>query len=112
MSVAIFWLLLISDPAYAACNATTMAFRSAALAGSPLGFEAVFAPECTTAPGGNVLAPRRGFPLNRSDPESVPMGAEAPAALPLFVRMPGTARTKVIPPVLTFAVSPPKFPLM
>jgi hypothetical protein len=86
-----------------------MAFISEVPEGSPLGFAAVFAPVNTTLSGLNPLAPRNAFPLNRREPESDESDTGFPLVVPLFVTMLGTANTYTTPPVVVFAVSPPKF---
>jgi hypothetical protein len=83
----------MSDHVYAACNAVIMAFISAVLLGSPLGFAAVFAPVNTTRSGLNPLAPRNAFPLKRREPEREARDTGVPFVVPLFVMMLGTART-------------------
>jgi hypothetical protein len=109
MSVATFWLLWISLAPYKDLSAIIILYVPVPVSGSPLGFDAVFAPLYTTVDGLKELALRSAFPLNRSVPESEAVVTVFPDVVPLLVIMLGTAMTYTIPPVVVLAVSQPKF---
>jgi hypothetical protein len=60
--------------------------------------------------GSNPLAFLRFLPLKRRVPEREAMVRNPPVVVSLFVMILGIAKTKTMPPVVVFAVSPPKFP--